>query len=219
MRIYGTMPPALHDYSNGGVNSEVLKWIIARHLEIGETIDIAEAGKLYRRAWACKRPPFVKDKETKIVRGVRHGSKTRVFRTMPQMREDTPTFDAWLNEHVSVDQDISIPSWLEAIECGELIEVSKGENDVLTTVGADFSADPNELEDQQSSDESHNESESNDSEDADSEKSESDDEYAGESRQLEPWEILRDVGLFGNSIQITSNKYLYATQFVTEITV
>ena len=27
------------------------------------------------------------------------------------------------------------------------------------------------------------------------------------------------VGLFGNSIQITSNKYLYATQFVTEITV
>jgi hypothetical protein len=98
MRLYGTMPPAIHDYSNGGVNSEILKWIIARHLELGEIIDIAEAGKRYRRAWACKRPAFIKDKETKIVRGVRHGSKTQVFRTMPEMREDSPEFEAFLDE-------------------------------------------------------------------------------------------------------------------------
>ena len=200
MRLYGTMPPALHDYSNGGVNSEVLKWIIARHLELGEILDIAEAGKLYRRAWACKRPPFVKDKETKMVRGVRYGSKTLVFRMMPEMREDIPAFDAWLNEHVSVDHEISIPAWLEAIECGDVIEVSKGKNDVLTTVGADFvRSESNVSEDQQSSEESYNESDTNESdESADSEEQEQEqdeDDESGEQecdepRQLEPWEIL-----------------------------
>ena len=81
-------------------------------------------------------------------------------------------------------------SGLEAIECGDVIEVSKGENDVLTTVGADFvRAESNESEYQQSSEESYNESDTNESEDADSEESESDD-YTGEPRQLEPWEIL-----------------------------
>jgi hypothetical protein len=176
MRLYGTMPPALHDYSNGGVNSEVLKWIIARHLELGEIIDIAEAGKRYRRAWACKRPTFVKDKETKIVRGARYGSKTLVFRTMPEMREDMPEFNAYLDE-INSDAETAVNLWLEAIECGDVIEVSRDRNDVLTTVGADVvRTESNDSEYQQSSGESYNESESNESEDADSEESESDED-------------------------------------------
>jgi hypothetical protein len=185
MRLYGIMPPCIHDYSNGGVNSDVLKWIIAKHLELGEIIDIAEAGKLYRRAWACKRPPFVKDKETKIIRGVRHGSKTQVFRMMPEMREDSREFEAYLDE-INSDAETAVNLWLEAIKCGDVIEVSRDKDDVSTTVGADFVDETIVSGGQWSSEESYNESEPNDSEDesADSEEGESDD-YTGEPRQLE----------------------------------
>jgi len=190
LKRYGCMPELLHDYSNGGVNSDVLKWIVARHLELGETIDIAEAGKHYRRAWGCGKSPFAKDEETKLVRGVNYGSKTRVFRMMPEMREDNPAFDTFLEEHASRDMETAVSIWLDAIKCGDLIKLHGDEDGLLTCVGADVVRSNESAEEAEENDDCGDSEEDSENSDDESGEDESDESYSGEPRKLEDWEIL-----------------------------
>ena len=52
---------------------------------------------------------------------------TRAFRTMPQMREDNPAFDAFLDK-VDSDTETAVASWLDAIKCGDLIKLSENKD-------------------------------------------------------------------------------------------
>jgi hypothetical protein len=137
---YGCMPWLTNDWQNPE-QSEVLGWIVERDAELGEEIDIEEAQKRYKRAWSCSKDKskvaFVRDPKTKLVRGVDY-RETSVFRQMPKMREDRTEFDTWLTEHVSSDFETAVDRFCDALKCGDLVELERDEDGVVTCVGADL---------------------------------------------------------------------------------
>jgi hypothetical protein len=66
------MPPVTHAYGEG-VKSEHLEWILARHVELGEPIDLEEADRNRMRAWDCGCSPWKQENGRNV--GVRYKAK------------------------------------------------------------------------------------------------------------------------------------------------
>jgi hypothetical protein len=140
-RKYGCMPWLTHDWQNPD-QSEVLRWIVARELELGEIIDIAEAGKRYRRAWSCSKDksklPFVRDRKTKRIRGVDY-SDTAVFRQMPRMHTESDDLQEWLIKNINKDAGEAFMQLYRALDDhGDVVELSGNDRDGYELAGVDW---------------------------------------------------------------------------------
>jgi len=150
--IFGAMPLLPYTYYRhwDPDKCEVIKWTIARCLELGETIDATEANRRYKNAWKVSKTikaknPLRKDPATDNVCG-RNYYLPSMLRWMPALTERTEEFDDWAVAEIRTGGDPH--QMLEsAIACGDVIVLLTDDEGLRFCKGADKqAADLKELE-------------------------------------------------------------------------